>query len=258
MQRVMGWRLAVVCLALPCLCAFDGSHAREALDRAFHNLYGADILAGVEMTVRGPRKSSGVRFAFGRKQSGGETRTLVYSASGGRSATRALLFQRPGERDRIFVSDGPHGQVRPMSAGRRGWPLFGTDFSYEDFRAKRADDFRIEVLGSEEVEGEPCRVLRLRPFAGPYTMVLVWLSTSRPVILRSDYFDDRGLWKRLSVPADKVSLQFGWWVPMEDEMLDLRSGSRTLRRIRNLLIDTAVPDELFTTTRLARGRMPKF
>jgi hypothetical protein len=197
-------RLALL-LLLPLLLGFDGSHAREALDLAFHNLYGSDILAGVELAIEGPREASSVEFAFGRKRSGDETRMLVYGTDGARDTPRALLFQRPDGNDRIFISDGPHGAVRPMSAGKRAWSLFGSDFAYEDLRAQRADDYRIEVLGTDEIDGEPCRVLRLRPFHGPYRSILIWLSSSRPVIVRADYFDARGLWKRYTAVVDEIA-----------------------------------------------------
>jgi hypothetical protein len=250
-------RLALL-LLLPLLLGFDGSRAREALDLAFHNLYGSDILAGVELAIEGPREASSVEFAFGRKRSGDETRMLVYGTDGARDTPRALLFQRPDGNDRIFISDGPHGAVRPMSAGKRAWSLFGSDFAYEDLRAQRADDYRIEVLGTDEIDGEPCRVLRLRPFHGPYRSILIWLSSSRPVIVRADYFDARGLWKRYTAVVDEIARHFEWWIPMEDRMSDLRTGSRTVRKIRNILVDMEVPDDLFTTTRLSRGRLPMF
>jgi len=245
-------------LLLPLLLGFDGSHAREALDLAFHNLYGSDILAGVELAIEAPQGASSVQFAFGRKRSGDETRMLVYSTDGSREAPRALLFQRPDGKDRIFISDGPHGAVRPMSAGKRAWSLFGSDFAYEDLRAQTADDYRIEVLGADEIDGEPCRVLRLRPFHGPYSSILIWLSSSRPVIVRADYFDTRGLWKRYTAEVEHIARHFEWWIPMEDRMMDLRTGSKTVRKIRNILVDLEVPDDLFTTTRLSRGRLPMF
>ena len=141
-----------------------------------------------------------------------------------------------------------------MSSGQYTWPLFGSDFMYEDFRVHTADEYRIEVLGSDPVEGEPCRVLRLRPLAGPYKMMLVWLSTERPVVLRTDYFDEEGLWKRYTANPEEIVRNFDWWVPMHDEMLDLRTGRRTVRRIRNILVDSDVPDELFTLRSPNRSR----
>lgn len=246
-------------LLLPWLLAFDGSRAREALDLALHNLYGSDVLAGIELTTEeNERNSSEATFAFGRKRKGDEVRTLVYTGDGRRNAPRALLFQRAGERDRIFVTRGGHAGVRPMSAGKYAWPLFGSEFSYDDFRAHTADEYRIEVLGIDPVQDERCIVLRLRPFTGPYHMKLVWLSTERPTILRTDYFDERGLFKRYRAHPKDIVQRYQWWVPMRDEMLDLRTGRRTVRRIRNILVDMEVPDELFTLTQLARGRMPSF
>ena len=136
--------------------------------------------------------------------------------------------------------------------------LFGSDFNNADFRARRADDYRIEVLGQDRIDGEDCRVLRLRPLEGPYTMLLAWISQDRPVIVRTDYFDEAGLWKRYQARVDRIERNIDWWVPMEDEMIDLRTGRHTIRRVRNLLVGAGVPDEAFTLTQLARGKVPNF
>lgn len=251
-------RVSALCLLLPVLLGFDGERARQQLEEVFHNLYGVDVLAGVELVVEDSGTESWIRFAYGRKRSGMETRTLLYMAGVGRDAERALLFQRPGERDRIFVSDGKRGRVRSVSAREYEWGLFGSDFAYEDFRTQRADDYRIEVLGLDRVGDEPCRVLRLRPLQGPYAQLVVWLSVERPVLVRADYFDRKGLWKRYRVDLAELEDHLGWWVPMRDEMLDLRRGRRTSRRIRNILVEAAVPDAMFTTTQLSRLRLPSF
>ena len=114
------------------------------------------------------------------------------------------------------------------------------------------------MLGPDRVQGEPCRALRLRPFRGPYQKLVVWLSTERPVIVRIDYFDQKGLWKRYRADVEEIAEQFEWWVPMQDEMLDLRTGRRTRRTIRNIMVDAAVPDDMFTTTQLGRRHLPAF
>lgn len=250
------WGLALV---LPFVLGLDAPNAREALEAAFHNLYGPDTLAAIELERYDETdQATWTSFAYGRKRVDGETKTLVYQTTGRRRVTGALLFQRAGRRDRIFVTDGRRGQIRPLAAGDYGWPFFGSEYTYDDFRAHDANEYRIEVLGPDTIQGEPCRVLRLRPFVGPYRVLLVWLSTRRPVIVRTDYFDDQGLWKRRVVRVDRIVQHFEWWVPMEEEMIDLRSGRRTIRRIRNLLIDVEVPDEIFSLTLLSRGRVPSF
>lgn len=232
---------------------------REALEAAFHNLYAPAMLAGVELEIDDEEAGkSRVAFGYSRKRVDGVTKTLVYLANGRRPSPGALLLQGPGQEDRIFVTDGRYGHVRPMSARDPRWTLFSSDFSYEDLRAHEAGEYAIEALGTETLQGEPCEVLRLRPRAGPYRMLLMWLSTRRPVIVRTDLFDAEGLWKRHVVRMDRVVRSFEWWVPLEEEMLDLRSGRRTVRRIRNLLVDVELPDEVFTLTVLARGHLPSF
>jgi Outer membrane lipoprotein-sorting protein len=256
----MRWKTLALVLALsPFLVGFDGPEARQALDAALRNLYQPDVLVAVELSIdEGLPDAEGVSFAYGRKTKGGETRTLVYDGDGRRDSKRVLLFQKPGQPDRAFTSVGTRGQVRPVSMGRYKASLFGSDFNYADFRARSADEYRIEVLGEDRIDGEDCRVLRLRPLDGPYTMLLAWVSEDRPVIVRTDYFDDAGLWKRYEARIDRIEKNFDWWVPMEDEMTDLRTGRHTLRRVKNVVVGAEVPDEAFTLTQLARGKMPSF
>ena len=78
------------------------------------------------------------------------------------------------------------------------------------------------------------------------------------MILRTDYFDEAGLWKRYEARVDRIEHNMDWWVPMEDEMIDLRTGRHTVRTVRNLMVGVEVPDTAFTLTQLARGRMPAF
>jgi len=259
--RKWGWLLL-----LPLLLGFDAgdpSDSRRLLDEAFRNLYGSDLLAAVELTIEGPHHpEQTLTFAFGRKLKGGETRTLLFGVEGAHETPRALLLQRPGRGDRIFVSDGRQGRVRALSSGRHRWALFGSDFTYDDFRAHGSDEFGIEVLGRDRIDGEPCRVLRLRPRAGPdagpYETILAWVSTARPVFVRMDYFDRRGLWKRYRAKVPRIVQHIDAWVAMEDGMFDLRTGRQTRRVVRNVLVDTQVPDEVFSLTQLSRGRMPHF
>ena len=146
-------RLVAALLLAPLLSGFDTSRGREALDEAFHNLYGADVLAAVELVVEGDgRPPQKLGYAYVRKRKGDEIRTLMFRPDGQRSTDRALLFQTPGKSDRMYVSEGSRGTVRPVSTGGASWALFGSDFGYEDFRAHTSDEYRIEVLGSDVVQ----------------------------------------------------------------------------------------------------------
>ena len=246
-------------LLLPALLGFDSSDARRVLDRVFYNMYAPDRLAGVELQILAtPNELTLVHFAYGRKTTDDESRTLVFTGGSRAQSRRVLLFQKPGERDRVYLASGRSQRVKPLSRRQVEQEFFSSDFSYEDFRTHRADEYRVESLGTDQIEGEPCRVLRLWPKSGPYRMLVVWISRLRPIIVRTDYFDEQGLWKRYRVALDRVIEDFEWWVPLEDEMLDLRTGSRTVRHFRNILVDVAVPDELFSLARLARGHMPSF
>lgn len=245
-------------LLLPALAAADGPSGRDRLERAFENQYGADLLAAVELSTQGGgRTPAHVRFAYGLKRSGPETRTLLYLPDAGRDAPRALLLQRRGERDLLFMSRGSRGQVQPLATGTESWSLFGSDFSYADFRAHSIDDYAVETLGPDRIAGESALALRLRPRSGPYQQLVVWVADTRPVLLRVDYFDRGGLWKRYTADPRRIRRHVDRWLATDDQMHDLRTGTRTRRRIRNVMA-TGMPEALFTVTQLARGRLPSF
>ena len=87
-------RLRVLSLVLafaPFLVGFDGPEARDALDAALRNLYQPDMLVAVELRIdEGLPDEEGVSFAYGRKTTGDETRTLVYNGDGKRESPRVL------------------------------------------------------------------------------------------------------------------------------------------------------------------------
>ena len=86
-------RPLVLTLLLPVLMGFDSARGREALDLAFHNLYGVDVLAAVELEISGDGSPpSTLGYAYGRKSKGGEVRTLLFSGENRRDSGRALLF----------------------------------------------------------------------------------------------------------------------------------------------------------------------
>ena len=162
-----------------------------------------------------------------------------------------------GDRARVYFKSDVDAYVTIVRIDTDGRVrvLFPMD-PWEDNWARGGKTF--EVLGRDRIDGESCRVLRLRPLDGPYTMLLAWVSEERPVMLRTDYFDEQGLWKRYRARPENIAQNFDWWVPMQDEMIDLRSGRHTVRHVRNILIGTDVPDDAFTLTQLARGRLPSF
>ena len=98
-------RLLLLVQIVPFLTGFDGREARDALDTVFRNLYDPDMLVAVELRIdEGQPDAEGVTFAYGRKNKGGETRTLVYTGDGSRDTSRVLLCQQPGAQDRAFMS----------------------------------------------------------------------------------------------------------------------------------------------------------
>ena len=104
-------------LLFPFLTGFDGPEAREALDTVFRNLYDPDVLVAVELQIdAGQPDAEGVTFAYGRKNKGGETRTLVYTGDGQRDASRILLFQKPGSQDRCRCISNTHSAGRKTAA----------------------------------------------------------------------------------------------------------------------------------------------
>lgn len=197
--------------------------------------------------------------------SSGATRVLrarSWSAEGG-DLSLMLYTEPPRVRgDKILMREGGEqiwyymkrrDVTRHFTGNSRRQKAMGSDFSYQDLsQGKLSEDYRARLLGREELDGVECVKLECVPTdSGPsYERIILWACIDDALSRRIDFYDEKGLLKRLLVSDFRET--DGRLLPFRYEMSNLREGSSTVMVQLSLDLETAPDSGLFTQAALAR------
>lgn len=199
-----------------------------------------------------------------RKYDGADKKTTVYFTEPATIAGTSFLTFDYADADRDddqWLYLPAHRKVRRISPTDRGSSFFGTDLSYEDVKKETklaAEDYRWKVLGTEIVDGHECFVLEGIPVDDQtardlgYRRVLSRIDRERSITRLADYWDlkDQHLKTTHNVEIEEIG---GFWTIRRTEVVNHRSGHRTVFEFSNIAYDEGVPDELFEPGNLTRG-----
>lgn len=199
-----------------------------------------------------------------RKYFGDEKKTTVYFVEPATIAgTSFLTFDYP-EADRDddqWLYLPAHRKVRRISPADRGGSFFGTDLTYEDVKKETklaVEDYRWKVLGTEPVDGHECYVLEGIPVDEEtarelgYSRVVSRIDAELWLTRLADYWDlkDQHLKTTHNVKIEPVE---GIWTIERTEVVNHRSGHKTVLEFSNIAYEDGVSDELFEPGNLTRG-----
>ncbi len=199
-----------------------------------------------------------------RKYDGDDKKTTVYFTEPATIAGTSFLTFDYAEAERAddqWLYLPAHRKVRRISPTDRGSSFFGTDLSYEDVKKETklaAEDYRWKVLGTETVDGHECYVLEGIPIDEQtardlgYSRVLSRIDKNLWLTRRADYWDlkDQHLKTTHNLEIEEIG---GFWTIVRTEVVNHRSGHRTIFEFSNIAYDDGVPDELFEPGNLTRG-----
>lgn len=199
-----------------------------------------------------------------RKYDGDDKKTTVYFTEPATIAGTSFLTFDYADADRDddqWLYLPAHRKVRRISPTDRGSSFFGTDLSYEDVKKETklaAEDYRWQVLGTETVDGHECYLLEGIPVDEQtardlgYSRVLSRIDRERWITRLADYWDlkDQHLKTAHNVEIEKLD---GIWTIRRTEVVNHRSGHRTVLEFSNIAYDEGVSDELFEPGNLTRG-----
>jgi outer membrane lipoprotein-sorting protein len=132
--------------------------------------------------------------------------------------------------------------------------VLGSDFSYEDMTGEgdTLEDYRVELLGTEEVDGEECYKLKMDAKSRnvPYPSQIVWVDTELFVFRKVHKFSLSGkLLKEMF--ATEFLRQSGKVIPVRMIMKDtMKRNSSTEFRIEELDLEADVPESTFSLEEL--------
>jgi outer membrane lipoprotein-sorting protein len=246
--------------------------ARDLLTRAIAIRYDCDSGARIDLRMRDGRGGE-------RRRS---IRTLAKHIDGRMHSIGRLMapehlrgmtilsIENHDRGDDVFVYLPSLGRVRRISMGHRADSFLGSDLTYRDLDRQRAEDYRVESLDGEVVQGEPAHVITTRPVEDDsHQRVAFVAAESDLAILELRYYKNGGAQASRVARFPRASIR-RWGenlIPTRIQVVDTIRGSETDVEISELEIDPEIDDRIFSlltlqsqrgfhTERDARGRTP--
>jgi outer membrane lipoprotein-sorting protein len=187
-----------------------------------------------------------------------------FKASTKGSANAFFEFTNPDDRGtkylkkdgRLYVYSPDAEEVMLISGHMLKESMMGSDLSYEDTidNERLSARYTPAIAGKEEVGGRAAWVLDLaaKKKTESYPTQKLWIDVENGDVLRSEQYALSGV--KLKdynlIKAERIGERR---FPVESEMRDLlRKGSKTTFRMRNVVLDTAILDSVFSMRNLER------
>lgn len=153
-------------------------------------------------------------------------------------------------RDGMFVFLPAINRVRRVSGTMADGQLFGTDFSYHDFKLFRSAlrDMNAGEMKPSVFNGRPSYQLRFTPKTGvetPYDFVDAQIDAQSCLPLILHIHEQGHLKKTLEVPAHAFEREGDYWYAREFTIRDLQSKTSSTLRTTGYDTQTRPPEALF-------------
>ena len=172
----------------------------------------------------------------------------------------AILLVERGSGQDIFMYVPELRRTRRLHGRMVTDTMFGTDFSYEDFRRMQAigSDLPGERLADAEIQGRPVFVVASKmPESAEsiYQRLVAYIDRATCVPLKVEFFQ-KGDSPRKVLEADPTQMiaQKGRQVAKQLVLHDLQTGTETSIAISDLQVDVEIPEKLFQERTLDQRR----
>lgn len=232
--------------------------AHKVLEDAFTNMYGCNTRSEIELIMRSRTGSERRRLLrAARKDIDGELHSIgrLVEPSALRGMT-VLTIDTGDHGHEAFVYLPSQNRVRRISMAQRADSFMGSDVTYEDLARLHADAYRLEFLLSEELDGEQVRVILAFPNESRNYERAQFLVAARDGALLGIRYFKRGSetpFRILSAERDSMHSEGGHVLPTEITVRNLARGTSTRVNFRDLEVNPAIEDRVFSSALIDRG-----
>jgi hypothetical protein len=214
-------------------------------------------LVNMLLVDEGGRESTRVIEQYGRETPEGLLRNvIIFHQPASVKDTRFLTVENDGRDDDQWIYLPGLRRVRRIAAGEGSNSFMGTDFSYDDLKSLEIDDYEYELLREETLGDRPVYVVEVTPKDpgdSQYSRVVQWVDRERWLPLRMELFDHDGELLKVNT-VGRVERVQGFWTIINNTMENVQTGHRTELAVQRFVYNENLPDGLFTTNFLERGR----
>ena len=256
--------ITLLCLFSLPLMAQQDLTAREIADRSIETtrLDGSEAVS--TMTIIDSKGRQRIReiAQVSKLFSNGETeiKLVRFLAPADVKGTGLLTFDYEVKDDDIWLYMPALRKTRRIISSEKSKSFMGSEFSYTDMTPPNLDDFTINLLGEEEVEGILCWNIEMIPNdediadENGFSRRISWIGKENFVLRKAVYYDiDEELHKELHVLEIKeLDPQKNKFRATHLEMINLQNGRKSILQVKNIVYNPKVKDDYFTTRYLER------
>ncbi|MEW6618368.1 MAG: outer membrane lipoprotein-sorting protein [bacterium] len=138
--------------------------------------------------------------------------------------------------------------------------FMNSDFSYGDIASPKIDDFIHILKGEEKIKGIDCFIVestskddRIKRDTG-YSKKVLWIRKDNFVEMKIEYYDEENELLKTQFISDLYLSDLGKkrWLATKREIINHKTGHRTIITFENIEIDKGIRDDVFTTGYLER------
>ena len=261
----MRWRGPLAAIAAGCCASASAGAletAQEIQDCVRRNVESKSAVQKVVLDAKdrvGAINRLDARIYYKKDESGAMRVLMQIEAPEDLREAAILLVERGGTED-IFMYVPEQRRTRRLHGRMVTDTMFGTDFSYEDFRRMQAigNDLPAERLADAEIGGRPVFVLASKMPASAdsiYQRLVAYVDQATCVPLKVEFFQ-KGDSPRKVLEADPTQVveEKGRRVAKKLVLRDLQSDTETAIEISDLQVDVEIPEKLFKERTLDQRR----
>jgi outer membrane lipoprotein-sorting protein len=256
MKRFIFFLLAMTIAVFGAAAQNAASIVREARDRI-----SADTISSrSRMVITAKNGSTTERRIDQYSKDGpkGSRTVVVFQSPANVANTRFLTMETGGGSNDQWIFLPSLGKVRRIAASEGSGSFVGTDLSYDDVSSADRDvELDVHTLLREETfNGKVCYVIESKPkdSSYQYSKMVQWIGKDDRVNYKVELFDKRGTHVKTLEIIELRNVQ-GRLSPVKTRMATITAGTNTVITVEILKYDDPVPEQVFTTAFLERGKV---
>ncbi len=194
---------------------------------------------------------------YGREPEDLKDIVIIFQSPASVKDTRFLQKDKEGGGSDKWIYMPSLRSTRRIAASEGDKSFMGSDATYDDLSGRELDDYEYELLSESEPKGK-WTTYKVECTPKPttdsqYSKLVTWIDHDTFVPVYTEMYDKDGkLLKELEV----MDLQVvgGYQTPMLNELRNVQTGHSTKLAIKQIKVDLALPDRIFTTNFLNTGK----
>lgn len=250
-----------ICLAAPAAWAqMDGRQIIQEMKNRHESSseYSTEVMLLVDK--KGNRERRLLK-SYSKKGAQGLSRYLmVFLEPANVRGTAMLTWEHKDRDDDQWLYLPSMRKMQRIASGSKQGYFMGTDFTYGDLEPESLDDYTYTILRSEKIGDHDCWVIEAKPVSRKvlkktgYGRRLLWVRKDIFFAPKIAFYDRRNRLVKTQTCYDLTNIKGKMWRAKKVLMDNQQREHKTVRAVKNLVIDRPLSDDIFTSRFLLSER----